>query len=524
MSFKVDIANIRLELEKALGAPLGETWRPGDEWGLVADGKLTEQDTLKAYVAATGLESPEDEIGRPERFDGIPTEYLAETLQLPISWDDTTVTLAVAQPWQLGSIALHWRAGHGRKARFVLVRRSQLERRLAEVYQQRGGLDALGGDDSEQSLRDIAKEAPIVRLVNDIFARALESGASDIHIEPSETELKVRFRIDGVLSTAFEPPHAQYSAIASRLKLIGGLNISERRLPQDGRIQLTIGREDLDVRMSTLPAIHGESIVMRLLRKNAGDYSFTSIGMDESTRGTFEDLIQRPHGLILVVGPTGSGKTTTLYCALMKLNTGLDKIITVEDPVEYQVPGITQVQVKSSIGLTFSSGLRSIVRQDPDIILVGEIRDRETADICINAALTGHLVLSTLHTNDSAGAISRLQDMGVEPFLIASALTGVMSQRLVRRVCPVCRSSGLLGDLRCRSCSGTGYKGRVGIYELLVIDDAIRSLITRRESASIIAKHAQANNGLKLVREDGLAKVTSGLTTLEEVERVCCES
>jgi general secretion pathway protein E len=358
-------------------------------------------------------------------------------------------------------------------------------------------------------------------------------GASDIHVEPSEVDLVIRYRVDGVLITAFNPPLSQFSAIASRLKLIGGLNIAERRVPQDGRIELNIGKAQLDVRMSTLPGMHGESIVMRMLQKNAANFTLENIGMAADMCVKYRKIIKRPHGLLLVVGPTGSGKTTTLYCVLNILNTGTEKIITVEDPVEYQIKGITQVQVKSAIGLTFSAGLRSIVRQDPDIILVGEIRDKETADICINAALTGHLVLSTLHTNDAAGSISRLQDMGVENFLIASSLVAVLSQRLVRKICPSCKGSSMekfevLDDPSqtfrgCKTCGSTGYKGRLGIYELMVINEEVRHAIIANKDSTEVAKYA-VNGGMIPIREDALKKVAAGITTHAEVARVCMQN
>jgi general secretion pathway protein E len=300
--------------------------------------------------------------------------------------------------------------------------------------------------------------------------------------------------------------------------LIGQLNIAERRLPQDGRTDLKLGRAHLDIRISTIPALHGESIVLRLLRKDNVDYSLENIGMPLGIRTRFTELINLPHGMILVVGPTGSGKTTTLYCALMMLNSVENKIITVEDPIEYQVRGVTQMQVKPAIGLTFASGLRHIVRQDPDIILVGEIRDRETADIAMHAALTGHLVLSTLHTNDAVGAINRLVDM--EDFLLSSALVGVVSQRLVRKLCVECAGTGQREDRNCRVCSGSGFKGRVGIYELLVVNEELRKAI--RESADSSLMNAIARrHGMRSLREDGDHKIENGITTLAEVARVC---
>jgi len=334
--------------------------------------------------------------------------------------------------------------------------------------------------------------------------------------------------VDGVLQTIQTPPMSQYPAIASRLKLLAGMNIAERRLPQDGRIDLEIGRTQLDVRVSTVPSMHGESIVLRLLQKDVTVFDLETIGLGADSKREFERLIRLPHGMILVVGPTGSGKTTTLYCVMKLLNAETRKIITIEDPVEYQLSGLTQIQVRPQIGLSFANGLRSIVRQDPDVILVGEIRDRETAEIAIHAALTGHLVLSTLHTNDAAGAISRLLDMGIESFLISSALLGVASQRLVGRVCSECGGTGRLVDSadpdgpgrRCRNCFGSGVRGRIAIFELLLVNDEVRRAINERRDSTEIAAIAR-RHGMRPLREDGELKVASGITTAAEVARVC---
>ena len=352
-----------------------------------------------------------------------------------------------------------------------------------------------------------------------MLSQALERNASDIHVEPEETQLVIRFRIDGVLHEYLSLPLSDYPAIASRIKLIGALNIAESRLPQDGRTNFQIGRREIDIRISTIPIMNGESIVMRLLRKDAMKFDLRELGMNETLLGKFEELISIPHGILLVVGPTGSGKTTTLYSVMQQLNDRKRKIITVEDPVEYQLPGLSQMQVNPKIGLSFASGLRHIVRQDPDVILVGEIRDRETADIAINAALTGHLVLSTLHTNDAVGAITRLSDMGVEGFLVASALFGVLSQRLVRRVCPHCRGAGSGPAGRCRNCGGSGYRGRTGIYELLRIDDELRGAIVAKRPSGEINEIARRNGMIPLL-EDGQSKVEQGITTEAELLRI----
>jgi type II secretory ATPase GspE/PulE/Tfp pilus assembly ATPase PilB-like protein len=346
--------------------------------------------------------------------------------------------------------------------------------------------------------------------------------ASDIHVEPEPSRLVVRFRIDGLLQEAATAPASQFPAVASRLKLIAGMNIAENRLPQDGRIHERIGRQELDIRVSTIPTMGGESIVLRLLRKESMQYDLARGGMAEPLRRRFEQLTDLPHGMILVVGPTGSGKTTTLYSVMARLNTPDVKVITIEDPVEYRLERLSQMQVNPKIGLDFANGLRNIVRQDPDIILVGEIRDRDTAEIAIHAALTGHLVFSTLHTNDAAGAISRLLDMGVEGFLIASALAGILSQRLVRKTCTACAGSGQTSAGRCKTCAGTGYKGRTGIFELLAVDDAIRQAINRHASSSEIAEIAR-QHGMTPIVEDGKAKVAAGITTAVELARAVHE-
>ena len=506
---------------------------PMIEWELVNKGLVTEQNLCEIYSRLSGIELIEDEqLDMLDKYDGINFDYLQDKALIPIAWESNTETLvALSSPYAIGEITQQWYCHYDTDVKFVLARRSVIERKITEVYQNFDSLGFEGG--SEESLMDLAKEAPIVRLVNDVFARAVEMGASDIHVEPSETDLVIRYRVDGVLITAFNPPLSQFSAIASRLKLVGGLNIAERRIPQDGRIELNIGKAQMDVRMSTLPGMHGESIVMRLLQKNASSFTLENIGMEPDMCEKYRRLVKRPHGLLLVVGPTGSGKTTTLYCVLNILNSGSEKIITVEDPVEYQIKGITQVQVKSQVGLTFASGLRSIVRQDPDIILVGEIRDKETADICINAALTGHLVLSTLHTNDAAGSVSRLQDMGVENFLIASSLVAVLSQRLVRKICSVCNGESrntyeVVEDPSvtfkgCRNCGSTGYKGRLGVYELLVVSEKVRHAIVENKDSAEVAKIA-VEEGMVPIRDDGMKKVALGKTTTEEVARVCTQN
>ncbi len=389
-------------------------------------------------------------------------------------------------------------------------------------------------------LRDMAFEAPIVKLVNMLITRAVESRASDIHIEPFETNVKVRYRIDGALTKIETLPKRIQSAVISRVKIMSRLNIAERRLPQDGRIKLRVSGRDIDLRVSTIPTIYGESIVMRILDRSSALIVLDHLGFPESIQQQYEELISTPYGMILVTGPTGSGKTTTLYASLNMINSTDKKIITVEDPIEYQIDGINQIQIKPKIGLSFANGLRHIVRQDPDIIMVGEIRDVETAEISIHSALTGHLVFSTLHTNDAPGAVTRLLDMGIEGFLVSSSLVGVLAQRLVRMICPVCKESfkpqqELIDKLEfldagtetykgmgCDECRHTGYHGRTGIFELMMVDTKLRQMILEKASSDLIRKQAVAS-GMKTLRQSGWEKVKQGMTTIEEVLRVSQE-
>ncbi|MBP8987525.1 MAG: type II secretion system ATPase GspE [Spirochaetes bacterium] len=391
-----------------------------------------------------------------------------------------------------------------------------------------------------EDILDMANEAPIIRLVNTVIKQAIEDRASDIHIEPFEKDLIIRFRIDGILYNMFTPPKKYQAAIISRIKIMSNLNIAENRLPQDGRIQLKVGGKDIDIRVSVFPTYYGERIVLRLLNKSDMKFDLDSLGFSKDSLSIFNELIKKTHGIILVTGPTGSGKTTTLYSVLTRLNTYDVNILTVEDPIEYQLHGVGQMQVKPKIDLTFAAGLRSILRQDPDIIMVGEIRDLETAEIAIQAALTGHRVFSTIHTNDAASGITRLLDMGVEPFLIASSVNAFLAQRLVRTICPHCKQSYkpdtvVLKDLGikssqiqgkklykgkgCEKCINTGYLGRSGIYELLPITNDIRKLIMEHADAVAIKEKAIAN-GMKTLLQDGIEKAFQGLTTLEEVLRV----
>ena len=414
-----------------------------------------------------------------------------------------------------------------------------VEGMLAQRGDEAGDGDRGEGDDSEE----LAQQASVVRLVNEILTEAIDSRASDVHLESSATGMCIRYRIDGVLQPQPVPTEIHHfrAAIISRLKIMSRLNIAERRVPQDGRIKANAGGREVDVRVSIIPMLHGEGIVMRILDKDRIDFSLKGLGLSPDTYEQFHKLIQLPHGIILVTGPTGSGKTTTLYSALNEIKSDETKIVTTEDPVEYQLDGIQQIQVHTKVGLTFATSLRSILRHDPDVVLVGEIRDLETAENAIQASLTGHLVFSTLHTNDSAGAFMRLIDMGVEPFLVGSTVEGVMAQRLVRRLCHECRTpivpdpaslpedfpveelhargGTIYAAIGCPACRRSGFRGRCGLYELLVVDDDVRTLAGQRAS-SVEVRKAAIRNGLKTLREDGWQHVLSGTTTIEEVLRV----
>ena len=398
----------------------------------------------------------------------------------------------------------------------------------------------LGDDDNVDHLKDLASEAPVIRLVNLIISRAIELQASDIHFEPFEKSFLIRYRIDGVLHDMEAPPKNLQAAIISRIKIMSKLNIAERRLPQDGRIKLRVLGKEIDFRVSTLPTLFGESVVMRILDSESITFDLHSLGFPTDNLTNFEDLISRPYGIMLVTGPTGSGKTTTLYSALNQINSPDKKIITVEDPVEYQLHGVNQIHVKPAIGLTFSSTLRSILRQDPDVVMIGEIRDAETAEISIHAALTGHLVFSTLHTNDAPGAITRLLEMGMENYLVSSSLQGILAQRLVRVICSHCREEydatpEMLPELPvspyargvprlargkgCEQCANTGYRGRSGIYELLMVSDEIRQIILSQSDSRALKDQARAQ-GMQTLREAGWQKVLEQVTTGSEVIRV----
>ena len=476
--------------------------------------------------------------------------FLKLSRMVPLKVEEKTLWVATTDPMDLSRLhALE--VATGLRVKPLLAKEREITARIEALF---GNGDAAssvssvpagrevegsGEEEEVEHLRDMASEVPVIRLVNQILSRALESRASDIHIEPFENQLKVRYRIDGILHEVDPPPRQLKAAVISRIKILAQLNIAERRLPQDGRIKTRIAGKDVDLRIATIPTLYGESVVIRLLERSQIFTDLDSLGFPSDVLQRFSEMILKPHGMILVTGPTGSGKTTTLYGVLQKINDPGKKIITIEDPVEYQLSGVNQIQVKPQIGLTFANGLRSIVRQDPDVIMVGEIRDFETAEIAVQAALTGHLVFSTLHTNDAAGAVSRLLEMGVQDYLLASSLLGVLAQRLVRRLCSNCRKEvpftgsrveGFNGDFPstlweangCESCSGTGYLGRIGIFELLPATPEVCKLIVERADANSIRSLAVAR-GMRLLRQDGWQKVRNGVTTLAEVLRVTRE-
>jgi general secretion pathway protein E len=522
-----------LELQKERGEKIGKV--------LIDLGFVAARDVLSALSdqLGVGVVTFDDQPAVSPETEHLPPRFLRQFRCLPVAFHDHTVRLAMADPLDFETIAAV-RNYTGLKVEPALAAEQEILDAIDRYYghaereAEPGDEAGLANEDLEH-LRDMASEAPVIRLVNAMIAQAVEKRASDIHIEPFEKEFRVRYRIDGVLYPQEPPPREMKAAIISRVKLMAKLNIAERRLPQDGRIKVkTVGRE-VDLRVSTLPTLYGESVVMRLLDRSAGDfYDLYRLGFDQYMLGRMEHFTSLPHGIFLVTGPTGSGKSTTLYSALKRINLTDKKIITIEDPVEYQMDGINQIHVNPQIGLTFAAGLRHIVRQDPDVIMVGEIRDRETADIAIRAALTGHFVYSTLHTNDAPSAITRLADMGLENYLITSSLVAVLAQRLVRVICKRCRRSDgmrMTPDGRnietyrgagCDVCFGSGYTGRVGIFELMELNDEIRALVMGSGDAVQITNAAR-RNGMRNLREDGWLKVESGLTTADEVLRVTQE-
>jgi general secretion pathway protein E len=523
---------------------------------LVRLGLVSERDLARAQseLLDIALVSDKDYPEEAPTVDDISVRYMKQQHLVPIRVDDASIEVVMADPQDAFALkALKMATGREVISRVGIA--SEIDNTIERYFG--GGKSAMGqiaeglageGDEDDEEdvehLRDLASEAPVIRLVNLILQRAVESRASDIHIEPFENRLKVRYRIDGVLQEVEAPPARSTAAVISRVKIMARLNIAERRLPQDGRIMHRVGGKELDLRVSSVPTAHGESVVMRILDREAVVLDFSSLGFAEDARRIFIKALEMPHGIILVTGPTGSGKTTTLYTALSQLNTPERKIITVEDPIEYQIEGINQIQAKASIGLDFASALRSIVRQDPDVIMIGEMRDLETAKIAIQSALTGHLVLSTLHTNDAAGGVTRMLDMGVEDYLLTSTVNAIMAQRLVRRLDPETRQAyralpEFVEELGLRALtdadpvtlyrpgtseiSPTGYRGRTGIHEILLISDEIRRMVMKHAVSGDIERQARVE-GMRTMYEDGLLKALTGETSAEEVLRVTQEA
>ncbi|MBN1421394.1 MAG: type II secretion system ATPase GspE [Planctomycetes bacterium] len=520
-------------------------------------GRVTEEVILE--VLAEMLDIPlllslDGKRADVEYLERVPIEFARHNAAIALATTNGALEVLTADPlntYPLDEIGVLLR----REVRPILAPRDKILSFVSDAYEMDlssvdnviGNLDAanLEGITKEVSesedLADMANKAPIVKLINAMLFQALKQRASDVHVQPYERHVQVRNRVDGILYDVMRIPKAVQEAVISRIKVMGKMDIAERRVPQDGQTSFIAGGREVDVRISTIPSVHGERAVLRLQDKSTGLYDLSKIGLLEGDDRTFRRLIAMAHGIILVTGPTGSGKTTTLYAALKEINSPDRNIITVEDPVEYQLPGVSQVQVSTKKGMTFATGLRSIVRQDPDVIMVGEIRDIETAGIAIQSALTGHLVFSTLHTNDAPGAVSRLLDLGVEPYLVNSSLLAVVAQRLVRRVCRACREAyappreeldayelapadlaeGALYRARgCAACQETGYSGRMGIYEILEIDDVVKEQIMQRASATAIKKSGIDRGRLRTLRQDGIAKAAMGLTTLVEVERI----
>jgi len=545
------------DIEDALTVQADNGRRLGEM--LVGRKKISEEDLLRARSIQSGLDLritlPTDLD--PFFIDRVSIGFLKKYMMIPVATPEECY-VAVAEPHyfqQLDDLTgiLQWDG-----IRTVLAPQEEIFVAINSAYDS-GSRDAadqvlqdIDEEDPESILSEIEEtadllddtsDAPVIKLVNLVLSQAVRDNASDIHIESYKDRVKIRKRVDGILYDMYSPPKHVQSKLISRIKIMAKMDIAEKRLPQDGRIEIRIADKNIDLRVSTLPTAFGERVVMRLLDKSAVLLSLESLGMSKADLARFLQLIKAPYGIILVTGPTGSGKTTTLYSALSILNQPGINIITVEDPIEYQIDGISQMQVNTKIGLTFAGGLRTIVRQDPDIILVGEIRDLETAEIAIQSALTGHLVFSTLHTNDSASAVTRLIDMGLEPFLVSSSVNAILAQRLVRKICPHCRDSykpdqeylarvGLspikFGDRvlyhghGCPECMGTGYKGRIALFELMVLNDTLKSLILTTSDAGQLKRQALASlaSGMRTLRQDGLRKVLAGLTTLEEVFRV----
>ncbi|TXL62472.1 type II secretion system protein GspE [Cerasibacillus terrae] len=522
-------------LEKSSEEKLGDA--------LLKEGYITEQQLIEVLEFQLGI--PHINISQypieQEAIQLVPPEMAKHHHALPIRIEDNKLFVAMADPMDYFAME-ELRMATGHQIVPAIATKDAIFQAITKYYDLQESLEEVMGElapNEKIDDTDIADDdSPIVRLVNQIIANAVAQRASDIHIDPQETELRIRYRVDGVMRTERSLPKHMQNVIIARIKIMGNLNITETRLPQDGRMKMQIDFKPIDIRLSSLPALHGEKIVMRILDLSNALDQLGKVGFHEENLHKFRSMIQQPNGIVLITGPTGSGKSSTLYAALNELNSDDVNIITVEDPVEYQLAGINQVQVNEQIGMTFATGLRSILRQDPDIVMIGEIRDLETAEISVRASLTGHLVLSTLHTNSAAAALTRLTDMGIEPFLITSSLSGVVAQRLVRRVCRDCsrevepteREKEIFEERGlhvhtvkrgpgCPSCNMTGYRGRMAIHEVLVIDDSLRKLIMQSVSASKIREYAK-ETGMKFLLDDGLMKVADGLTTTEEVLRV----
>ncbi|MGI9510540.1 MAG: GspE/PulE family protein [Geminicoccaceae bacterium] len=515
-------------------------------------GLVSESDVAEAVATILDLELvlPKDYPDEPVHDQRLSVNFLKSSGIVPLSDTDQALTVAMADPrddYAISALRLHGQKQVVAKVGVPADIEAALERQFGQETAIRDHDSALDYDngpgalDDVEHLRDLASEAPVVRIVNRLIASAVDKQASDIHIEPFEQSLRVRYRIDGMLKDGESVPRTLHAAMISRLKIMAGLNIAERRLPQDGRIRLTVRGRDIDLRIATMPIMHGEAMVLRVLDRGSVQLDFDALGLSAHALDTYRVALQQPNGIVLVTGPTGSGKTTTLYTSLLELNTVDRKVLTVEDPIEYQLAGINQVQIKPQIDLTFAHVLRAMLRHDPDVIMVGEIRDLETAEIAIQAALTGHLVLSTLHTNSAAATLMRLIDMGVESFLIASTLNAIVAQRLVRRLCDGCREAytplpdmlrqlGLDGEhqetfwraMGCKACGDTGYRGRICMSEVLVMSDAIGETILRRSDVHALQRAAR-DAGMKPMIRDGLDKVREGITTIEEVLRVTRE-